>query len=278
MDLRLDPDERHEISELVDIALTALSLIFLVFLLVEFTVELSPAQSRWMELAGWLIWAVFAGDFVVRLALADAKGRYLRTNWLAALAVVLPAFRVFRLLRAVRAARSLRLARLVTGTNRGARALRRVAGFAGAGYVVILTAVIWLLGAAGIAYLERGQTGASITSLAEALWWTATTLIQQGSEKHPATVEGRILAVILMTYSLAVSGYITAALAAFLLGRRREQADAETASLRDEMRSLRQDRDAAVRAPSYVPPRSEPARAALPWVPQQDPSRLGGRR
>ena len=206
---------------------------------------LSPAQARWLELAGWLIWTVFFVDFVVRFALADSKTDYLRRNWLTVLALVLPAFRVFRAARAVRTVRSLRLARLVTGTNRGARALRRVVGFAGAGYVVVLTAVVWLLGAAGIVYLERGQDGATITSLPEALWWSATTLIQQGSAAHPVTAEGRVLAALLMVFALAVSGYITAVLAAYLLGRRQEQpsVDADAARTR-------------VPVPSYVPPRS----------------------
>ncbi len=144
---------------------------------------------------------------------------------------------------ATRTARSVSVARLVTGTNRGARALRRVVGFAGAGYVVVLTVIIWLLGAAGIAYLERGQGGATITSFPAALWWSATTLIQQGSDRHPVTAEGRVLAVLLMIFALAVSGYITAVLATYLLGRRQD--DAVTAATRS-------------RPPEHVPARPQP--------------------
>ena len=239
----LDAEEREQLAHLAEIGLTALSLVFLGLLVVEYAVPLTPARARWLELAGWFIWLVFAIDFVVRFALADAKMRYLRQNWLTVLALALPAFRVFRAARAVRAIRSLRLARLVTGTNRGARALRRVVGFAGAGYVVVLTLVVWVLGAAGIAYLERDQPGATITSFAEALWWSATTLIQQGSERQPATPEGRVLALLLMIFALAVSGYITAALAAFLLGRRQERVDAAAA--------------ARTHVPAYVPPGPE---------------------
>ena len=244
--VHLDAEEREQIAHLVEITLTVLSALFLVLLLVEFAAPLSPAQSRWLELVGWFIGLVFAVDFVVRFALAEAKLRYLRHNWLTALALVLPAFRVFRLTRAVRAVRSLRLARLVTGTNRGTRALRRLSGVAGGGYVVLLTVVVWLLSAAGIVYLERGQSQANVTSFPEALWWSATTLIQQGSERHPVTAEGRVLAVLLMIFALAISGYITAALAAFLLGRRQDQAAAEAEAGR-------------TRIPSYVPPPQTPA-------------------
>ncbi len=221
--LDLDAEERAQLADIAEIALTALSLLFLVLLVLEYALPLTPTQARWLELAGWAIWLIFAVDFVVRFALAESKSRYLKQNWLTVLALVLPAFRIFRVARAVRAVRSLRLARLVTGTNRGARALRRVVGFAGAGYVVVLTAVVWLLGAAGIVFLERGQEGATITSFPAALWWSATTLIQQGSQAHPVTAEGRVLATLVMIFALAVSGYITAVLAAYLLGRRQEE-------------------------------------------------------
>jgi voltage-gated potassium channel len=223
-----------------------LSFIFLGLLVVEYVLTLTPAQARWLELAGWVIWLVFAMDFIGRFALADAKGAYVRRNWLTVLALVLPAVRIFRAARAVRAARSLHLARLVTGTNRGARALRRVVGFAGAGYVVVLTCVVWLLGAAGIVYLERGQPAATITSFPAALWWTGTTLIQQGSTHQPITAEGRVLAILLMVFALAISGYLTAVLAAYLLGRRQEEMAATTAVVQD-------------RVPSYVPPRARSA-------------------
>jgi voltage-gated potassium channel len=221
MDLQFDRDEREALSDLIDAALTGLAFVFLAVLLVEYAFHLTPGQVRWLELAGWLIWAIFTVDFVVRLALAEDKGRFLRGNWLSGLAVLLPAFRVFRVLRALRVLRTVRLVRLVAGANRGARALGRIVGFAGAGYVVLLTALVIPLAAAGLAWLERGQGGAAIGSFGDALWWSATTVVQQGSERHPATAEGRALGVLLMTYALAVSGYITAALAALLLGRRR---------------------------------------------------------
>ena len=259
MDLHLDRDEREALSGLIDAALTGLAFVFLAVLIVEYAFQLTPAQMRWLELAGWLIWAIFTVDFVVRLALAPDKGRFLRGNWLSALAIVLPAFRVFRVLRALRVLRTVRLVRLVTGANRGARALGRVAGFAGAGYVVLLTALVMPLAAAGLVWLERGQRDASITSFGEALWWSATTVIQQGSERHPATAEGRVLGMLLMVYALAVSGYITATLAAFLLGQRR-QADAATSPPPDHVPRPHPPRAAAPRsAPSPDAQRSHPA-------------------
>jgi voltage-gated potassium channel len=239
MDFELDREEREQLSDLADLVLTGLAFVFVGLLIVEYAFALTPETSRWVDLAGWVIWCIFTVDFVVRFGLAEKKGRFLRSNWLSALAVLLPAFRVFRIFRVVRVFRSVRVVRLVAGTNRGARALARIAGFAGAGYVVLLTVLVLPLAAAGITWLERGQPGATITSFSGALWWAATTIIQQGSEQHPTTPEGRVLGLLVMIYALAVSGYITAALATFLLGRSRRQSDAGR------------------RAPDYVPAGSD---------------------
>jgi voltage-gated potassium channel len=234
MGLEFDRKERESLAGLIEVALTALAFVFVALLIIEYAFALTPDESRWVDLAGWTIWAIFTIDFVVRFALAGEKTRFLRSNWIAGIAMVLPAFRVLRVLQALRVLRSVRLVRLVAGTNRGARALSRVVGFAGAGYVVLLTLLVIPLAAAGISWLERGQPGATITSFGGALWWAATTVIQQGSERHPATPEGQVLGVLLMIYALAVSGYITAALATFLLGRR-QQAGATTRRVPDHV-------------------------------------------
>lgn len=269
MPAELEPDAGEEISELIDAALTGLSLVFLILLIVEFAAPLSPAQSRWVGLAGWVIWAIFALDFVVRLALAESKARHLRRHWLTAIAVVLPAFRVVRALRALRAVRAIRLTRLVTGANRGMRALGRVTGVGATAYIILLTLILWPLAAAGITWLERDQPNNQITSFWDGLWWAATTIIQQGSERYPVTVEGRVLAVLVMAYSLAVTGYITALLAAFLLGRRNAQTADQSAALLRELQALREELRASV-------DRQAPARSTA--AVQQDAAAARGMR
>lgn len=252
--LHLDPIERDDLTTLVELALTALSFIFIVLVVVEFAVDLTPAWSRRLQLAGYIIWAIFSIEFVVRLALADSKGRFLRSHWLAGLAVILPFFRIFRAARALRAARSLRLARLVTSTNRGMGALRRVAGAGGFVYVAGLTALVLVLSGAGIYSLERNNPDSAIDSWGEGIWWAATTIATLGAEHYPVSPEGRVLGLLVMIFGLAVSGYITAALAVFLLGSRDEKERAETAALlRDEIRLLREE-IAHLRAERNAPP------------------------
>jgi voltage-gated potassium channel len=53
---------------------------------------------RWLS---WITWAIFVIDFVVRLALADQRLRYLIRHWYDVLVFALPLLRPLRLLRLI---------------------------------------------------------------------------------------------------------------------------------------------------------------------------------
>ena len=235
-----------ELSDLIDAGLTLLALLFAALLVVEFTADLSPRQSRWVSLVGIVIWAIFTVDFVVRLALARSKTAYLRSNWLAGLAVLLPAFRVARILRAFRVLRLMRLGRVVTTGNRSIRATRRISDETLI-YVSLLGLIALFLSAAGVYALEQDAPDTGIDSFGEAVWWAAATLTTIGSGFEPVTLEGRLLAVLVMVVGLGLSGYITARVAVLLLGRERVSGEAalmaEVRALREEVARLRETLD-----------------------------------
>jgi voltage-gated potassium channel len=173
----------------------------------------------------------------------------------------MPAFRIFRIARAFRAARvarvvrSARLVSIVSSVNRGMRALRDTLGRRGFGYVVALTVVVILVGAAGMQAFERELPGGrGLDSYATSLWWTAMIITTLGSDYWPLTPEGRVLCLLLAMYSFAVWGYITASLATFFLDRDAADSKAsiagerslellrsDIAMLRAEVQSLRQE-------------------------------------
>jgi voltage-gated potassium channel len=219
----------HTVTELTERPMIALSFLWLVLMVLDFTVGLTPV----LVLTTNVIWALFGVDFLLRLLIAPEKGEYLRQNWLTALALVLPAvrllraFRALRALRAARAVRSVSLLRVVTSLNRGMRALGRTLGRRGIGYVMILTVLVMFAGAAGMLHFESPQSlreaglpvgGTGLRHYGEALWWTAMLMTSLGSEYWPRTGEGRILCWLLSLYALAVFGYITATIASHLIG------------------------------------------------------------
>jgi voltage-gated potassium channel len=201
--------------------MVVLSAIWLGLLIVELTQGLSPG----LEIAGGVIWAIFVLDFVLRLMLVPEKAIYLRNNLLTAISLVVPALRILRALRAMRAlsaaraVRSFRLVKVVGTLNRGMRALGRTFARRGFGYVVALTIVVVLAGAAGILAFERAVAGSPIHGYWDAVWWTAMVMTTMGSDYFPKTPEGRFLCVLLALYAFAVFGYVTATLATFFIDR-----------------------------------------------------------
>jgi voltage-gated potassium channel len=237
-----------QLERILEAPLLVLSFVWLALLIVDFVSGLSPFLQRISN----FIWALFVVDFAAELLVAPAKLRYLRRNWLTALALLLPALRIFRLFRAVRilrisrAARGLRLTRVLTSFNRGVKALRHALGRRKFGYVLALTLIVNLLGAAGMYALEKDVPDpAGLHDFGTALWWTAMMLTTMGSQYWPQTPEGRLLGLLLATYAFAIFGYITATIASFFMGSdgtgAKEEAAAgdEIVELREELRDLR---------------------------------------
>ena len=199
-----------------------LSAVWSVLLVLEFTRGLSAGLQRLSD----VMWLAFVAQFAVEFVAAPSKRLYLRKRWITALSLALPAFRLVRLVRIARvarlarAARGLRLARLLGAMNRGMRSLAIGFGQRGLGYLVVLTLLITITGAAGMYRFELDAPGGpGFADYATALWWTAMLLTTMGSDYWPRTAEGRILCLLLAVYAFAVFGYVTAAIAAYFVGK-----------------------------------------------------------
>jgi voltage-gated potassium channel len=231
----------------LELPMLALAFVWIALFVIEAVWGSSPALS----MAGYAIWALFVAQFAVELVIAPRKAHYLEHNWLTALALVLPAFRLLRMVRIARVARlssaartlqGTRLVRVVSSLNRSMHALRAAMSRRGFGYVLTLTLIVIFAGAAGMYAFE----GAAFESYASALWWTAMLITTIGSQYWPESPEGRVLCLLLSLYGLAMFGYVTATLATFFIGRdehgRGETPSAESiAALQKEMRALRRE-------------------------------------
>jgi voltage-gated potassium channel len=212
----------RQLEHLLEFPMVLLGFVWLILLVVELTLGLTPG---WEQL-GTVIWLWFILHFALELFLAPVRRVYLKRNWLAALSLLLPALRVLRIarvirtLRLARAVRAVRFARVLTTVNRGLRSLRATMRRRGLGYVLAVTALIALAGAAGM-YAFENEAGhpTGFDSYATSLWWTVMLLTTMGSEYWPKTASGRALCLLLSIYGFAVFGYITASLASYFVGR-----------------------------------------------------------
>lgn len=221
--------------------------------LVLFIIELIWGLNPLLQAISTTIWIIFILDFLLKVAVAPRKVFYLKSNWLTVFSLMLPALRTFRVLllvralRTARAVRGLRLLGIMTRTNRGMRALGASVNRRGFGYVVTLTAIVTLVGSAGMYAFENEVADGGLNNYGTALWWTAMLITTMGSEYWPKTPEGRVLCFILSLYAFAVFGYVTATLATFFIGRDADNNEAELAgaksieALHAEIAGLRQE-------------------------------------
>jgi voltage-gated potassium channel len=204
--------------------MTALALLMIPVLLIPLIRPVHGAVATSFDAADYVIWAVFAVDYGVRLGLAPDRLIFVRTHLFDLAVVLLPFLRPLRALRALRGLGELRGLRLLqasrlaafVGTGIGhARAIIRRRGLH---YVVGLVIAIMLAAAGLEVAFETHARGSNIHSYGDALWWAAVTVTSVGyGDQYPVTVAGRVVAVILMITGIALFGVVAASIASYFV-------------------------------------------------------------
>jgi voltage-gated potassium channel len=180
------------------------------FLLVLGLPIVFPGMPAWLlDVLGGLdlaIWAAFAIDYTVRLLLVTDRRRFVLTHKIDLAAVALPALRPLRLLRLVSVAEML--------AKRG----RRNIAVQGGRVVAAAGALMVVVGAVAVLDAERDEPEANIDGFGDALWWAVTTITTVGyGDRYPVTAMGRVVAVALMVFGIALLGVLTASIAAWFV-------------------------------------------------------------
>ncbi|MFE5914535.1 ion channel [Streptomyces wedmorensis] len=225
----------------------------------------APGADPWVHRlcthVEWGVWAAFALDYLVRLALAPARWPFVRSHPVDLLAVLLPMVQPLRLLRVVSTlllvGRRARMAPQITLTT----------------YVAGAVVGLMMFGSLAVLHVERDAPNGNIKTLGDAVWWSFTTMTTVGYGDHaPTTGLGRVLAVGLMLSGIALLGVVTANIAAWFISRfdrddaveRRQTELLEALTL--EVRQLRAEvarLSDPVRAPTPDPAHDVPARDLL---------------
>ncbi|WP_409330174.1 potassium channel family protein [Trujillonella humicola] len=189
--------------------------------------DLSPTRAALCAAVTWATWGMFAADYLVRLALAGHRWRFLRSTPLDLAVVVLPVLRPLRLLR---------LVTLLSVLNRHAgRSLRGRVMI----YVVGATSLVMFVAALALLDAERGAPDGNVDSFGDALWWSFATVTTVGyGDRYPVTVQGRVVAAGLMLAGIALLGVVTATLASWLVERVRQVGEESEAVTRGDLRAL----------------------------------------
>lgn len=211
-------DERVELAEEIasrlDGPMTALGILFGLLVLTETLTAPEGAIGTAFAVTSWAIVAVFTAEFLLRLYVAPSRTQFLRRNWWQVIFLILPFLRVVRVLRSLRWLRLGRTGRILSSALRITRtAGRRLRG-----------RIAWLATTTSIVILASSQLlyeFGGMASYADALY-RATMATVTG---EPTTVAGvgRVLDVVLASYSVVVFAALAASIGAYLLEQRTER-------------------------------------------------------
>jgi voltage-gated potassium channel len=179
--------------------------------------NLSPGANSTVFAIDLFIWAVFALEYGIRLYLAPAKGRFIRSNVIDLLVVLVPFLRPLRLAASFRMLRLLRAGAAVILLLRATKALRNVLTRHKLHYTLLVASVVTVAAGLIVAEVERGAPEGNIESIPDGLWWAVTTVGY--GDTFPTTAVGRAFAAILMFVGVGIFGLLAASLASFLIER-----------------------------------------------------------
>jgi voltage-gated potassium channel len=242
-----------------------LSLAIIPLLVIPLTVDLSPGAADTLEAIGWMIWAIFAAEYGVRLYLAPERWHFIRHNVIDLLVVLLPFLRPLRVARSARALRLLRAARAVVILARIGEAARNVLRRHGLQYVLLVAMGVVVAGGLLVEEAERSAPGTHIHNVADGLWWAVTTVTTVGyGDTFPVTPVGKGIAVLLMIMGIGLFGALAASLSSLFIERRQE--DTVQPRIDDVMARLQRIEDALTLMVAQGTGGSESVRGAGPPI------------
>ena len=202
--------------------------------LITFSIETLPnlpppaaAMLYWIEFATVLL---FTGEYLLRLAVADSRWRFVRSFFgVLDLVAILPFYLAAGVdLRAVRTFRLLRLLRILklTRYSDAVRRLRRAVGIVREELVLFLNVALILifLSAVGIYYFEHDRQPEHFASVFHSLWWAVVTLTTVGyGDMFPITTGGRVFTFFVLFLGLGIVAVPTGLFASALAKAREEE-------------------------------------------------------
>ena len=198
----------------------------LVILAAVATIPITVAQERgsdtlWVVASDWMVWLAFLAEYSVMVTVVKDRWAYTRRNWLSVSVIILsfPALpHLLALVRLSRLVRLLRLIRVLVVTTRAMQAMRGSLAGQGLLHVATLTTILTLAGGGLLAVLElEGDFWTGV-------WWAIVTVTTVGyGDIAPATLGGRLLAVLLMLCGLGLLATLAASISSYFIGSSEEE-------------------------------------------------------
>jgi voltage-gated potassium channel len=214
--LQRSPTSRERLAkqlyERLHPAIAALGLLFVIVVLAQSAAREGTVLHAALLALTWLLWAVFVGEYALRLVIAPSTSGYLRKTWWQLAFLAVPFLTMLRALLILRVARPTRVAVAALRGGRSARAT--VTGRAG--WLATVTAIV-VFAAADVLYEAR-----AVTPYGHALHAAAMASIT-GEPIGGTSGLAEVLDVILAIYAVVFFAALAGILGAFFVEHRREQ-------------------------------------------------------
>lgn len=179
------------------------------------------AGSFWEGVADWVQMALllaFVFFFVVRWHVDDNSRTYIRENWFDLVFVVLlasPVLRLFTALRFIKLMPALKLGALLRSNRKRILRLVLLSRESFPIAMAIVFGMVFVFGSC--TFLLEHKTNPGFETIHDGLWWAFVTLTTVGyGDIVPKTEAGRIVAVMLMVFGVAVYSLMIANLTHYL--------------------------------------------------------------
>jgi voltage-gated potassium channel len=185
--------------------MAGLGLVFMLVVLGQLLAR-QEAAATFLGVAGWILWAVFLGELLLRAHLARSQRAFWSRNWWQVVFLAVPFLRFARVLFALRAAR---VGAVLGAAVRGSRSAGRM--LSNRVWRLTLVTVIVILASSQLLYALG-----SYQQYGEALHAAALATIA-GEPLAADDLFARVLEVVLAAYSVAVFATVAAAVGAYFL-------------------------------------------------------------
>jgi voltage-gated potassium channel len=217
----MTPLEDKKDLSLINIFALLLSVVALLLICVETFVKLPPEVAKLLNYLDFLICLFFLFEFFYRLFTSTNKLHFIKWGWIDLIASIPMIdslrfgriFRIIRILRLIRAFKSSQqiLTHIFKNKVKGTMTS-----------VLILSILMIIFSSIAILQAEDSPES-NIKTAEDALWWSYATITTVGyGDKYPVSTEGRIIAVVLMTFGVGVFGTFTAYVASLFVQKNQE--------------------------------------------------------